>query len=228
MKRIILLLVLMISLTGCEAVYNLDIDGDSFKEELVLTTDKQTNDVKKTINVALKANIPLNDEYYKPEVNFKQNDLKYYEISKIDTNNILGVRYNGAFSKDEYSSSTILKEHNPDFKLSEKGNVVSLMLGKRRNIFDDYPELDKLTINISLNNQVTGHNADGVSGTTYTWYLTRENYKTKGLYLNYNKVQQVKHEEEQKFDYSIIYYILGFSLLIFIIYILIKAKNTGQ
>lgn len=38
MKKILILLILMISLTGCEAVYNLDINNNTFTEELVLTT----------------------------------------------------------------------------------------------------------------------------------------------------------------------------------------------
>jgi len=39
MKKIIILLILMISLTGCEAVYNLNINNDTFNEELILTTN---------------------------------------------------------------------------------------------------------------------------------------------------------------------------------------------
>ena len=91
MKKILILLILMISLTGCEAVYNLDINNNTFTEELVLTTNDKSSKSQKTVNVALKSKIPVDDNYYKPEVNFKQNNLKYYQISKIDTDNELGL-----------------------------------------------------------------------------------------------------------------------------------------
>ena len=138
MKKIIILLILMVSLTGCEAVYNLDINSDTFNEELVLTTHDKSTKTKKTVNIALKSNIPVDNEFYKPEVTFKQNNLKYYQILKIDTDDELGVRYKSSLTKEEYQSSTIVKEHYPNFKLNETGNIVSLTLGKG-NIFDDYP-----------------------------------------------------------------------------------------
>ena len=69
----------MISLTGCEAVYNLDINNNTFTEELVLTTNDKSSKSQKTVNIALKSKIPVDDNYYKPEVNFKQNNLKYYQ-----------------------------------------------------------------------------------------------------------------------------------------------------
>ena len=148
----------MISLTGCEAVYNLDINNNTFTEELVLTTNDKSSKSQKTVNVALKSKIPVDDNYYKPEVNFKQNNLKYYQISKIDTDNELGARYKANLTKEEYLTSTLVKEHFPNFKLNETGNIISLNLGKKENIFDNYPDLDKLTINITINNKVTKHN----------------------------------------------------------------------
>ena len=63
MKKIIILLILTISLTGCEAVYNLNIDNDTFNEELILTTNDKSNKMQKTINIALKSNIPVDDNY---------------------------------------------------------------------------------------------------------------------------------------------------------------------
>ena len=78
MKKIIILLILMVSLTGCEAVYNLDINSDTFNEELILTTHDKSTKNQKTVNIALKSNIPVDNDFYKPEVTFKQNNLKYY------------------------------------------------------------------------------------------------------------------------------------------------------
>ena len=155
MKKILILLILMISLTGCEAVYNLDINNNTFTEELVLTTNDKSSKSQKTVNVALKSKIPVDDNYYKPEVNFKQNNLKYYQISKIDTDNELGARYKANLTKEEYLTSTLVKEHFPNFKLNESGNIISLNLGKKENIFDNYPDLDKLTIK-PTNTNVSG------------------------------------------------------------------------
>lgn len=229
MKKIIILIILMISLTGCEAVYNLDISNNTFTEELILTTTDKSTKIQKNINVALKSNIPVNDEYYKPEVNFKQNNLKYYEITKIDTNNEIGVRYQTELTKDEYSSSTIVKEHAPSFKINEVGNIISLNLGNKRSIFENYPDLDKLTINITINNKVSKNNADSINGNTYTWNLTKDNYKTKEIYINYNKKQQTEETTNKpKINLNIIFIIIGTLLIGIILYILIKAKNTGK
>ena len=227
MKKILILLILMISLTGCEAVYNLDINNNTFTEELILTTNDKSSKSQKTVNVALKSKIPVDDNYYKPEVNFKQNNLKYYQISKIDTDNELGARYKANLTKEEYLTSTLVKEHFPNFKLNETGNIISLNLGKKENIFDNYPDLDKLTINITINNKVTKHNADGVNNNIYTWNLTKDNYNKKEIYLNYNKNEKHSETEEEKFNYNIIFIIIGIIIISFTTYIAIKAKNTG-
>lgn len=227
MKKIIILLILMVSLTGCEAVYNLDINSDTFNEELVLTTHDKSTKTKKTVNIALKSNIPVDNDFYKPEVTFKQNNLKYYQILKIDTDNELGVRYKASLTKEEYQSSTIVKEHYPNFKLNETGNIVSLTLGKG-NIFDNYPDLEKLTINITTNKRVTKHNADGVNSNTYTWYLTKDNYNKKEIYFNYSKTEKHDKNDENTFNYNIIFIITGIILITLATYIAIKAKNTGK
>ena len=228
MKKILILLILMISLTGCEAVYNLDINSNTFTEELILTTNDKSSKSQKTVNVALKSKIPVDDNYYKPEVNFKQNNLKYYQISKIDTDNELGARYKANLTKEEYLTSTLVKEHFPNFKLNETGNIISLNLGKKENIFDNYPDLDKLTINITINNKVTKHNADGVNNNIYTWNLTKDNYNKKEIYLNYNKNEKHSETEEEKFSYNIIFIIIGIIIISFTTYIAIKTKNTGK
>lgn len=227
MKKIIILLILMVSLTGCEAVYNLDINSDTFNEELILTTHDKSTKTKKTVNIALKSNIPVDNEFYKPEVTFKQNNLKYYQILKIDTDDELGVRYKSSLTKEEYQSSTIVKEHYPNFKLNETGNIVSLTLGKG-NIFDDYPDLEKLTINITTNKRVTKYNADSVNSNTYTWYLTKDNYNKKEIYINYNKTEKHDKIDENTFNYNIIFIITGIILITLVTYIAIKAKNTGK
>ena len=51
----------MIALTGCEAVYNLDITNNTFTEELILTTNDKSSKSQKTVNVALKSKIPVDD-----------------------------------------------------------------------------------------------------------------------------------------------------------------------
>lgn len=229
MKKIIILLILMISLTGCEAVYNLNINNDTFNEELILTTNDKSNKMQKTINIALKSNIPVDDNYYKPEVNFKQNNLKYYKITKIDTSNELGVRYQTELTKEEYPSSTIVKEHIPSFKITEVGNIISLNLGNKRSIFENYPDLEKLTINVTTNKKVSKHNADGVNGNTYTWHLNKDNYKTKEIYINYKKNEQTEETvNKPEINFNLIFIILGVLLIVITTYILIKAKNTGK
>ena len=162
-----------------------------------------------------------------PKVTFKQNNLKYYQILKIDTDDELGVRYKSSLTKEEYQSSTIVKEHYPNFKLNETGNIVSLTLGKG-NIFDDYPDLEKLTIYVTTNKRVTKHNADGVNSNTYTWYLTKDNYNKKEIYINYNKTEKHDKKDENTFNYNIIFIITGIILITLVTYIAIKAKNTGK
>ena len=49
--------------------------------------------------------------------------------------------------------------------------------------------------------KVTSNNADIVSGNTYTWTITKENYDNKSISLamqSINEYEQEKEEEEQK------------------------------
>ena len=82
---------------------------------------------------------------------------------------------------------------------------------------------DSVTINIKTNNEVISHNADKVSGNTYTWVINKDNAQDTNISINISK--------KSMYIKPIIYIILGVVFLVlsigaYIAYNKIKNRDS--
>jgi len=88
----------------------------------------------------------------------------------------------------------------------------------------DWPNLDEVTLNITLPIKSIENNADSVSNYTYTWRFDKYTPKSKSIYLKINKKElddkverlKSKKENKEKIQKSIAYIIM-FSIIIVLI-----------
>ena len=168
-KSIILLFPILL-LSGCTINYDLTIDSKA-NEKIVINSD------------AFKKEVPLfiDDYDITYESNGKLDGYDYYDLEKLDGKTI----YRAAFNKNEFRNATSchLVFEKCNFVSNEGITVLSTTTGTI--IFETYPELDAININIKVNGEVVSHNADNVNEDVYSWYINRDNANDKRILLEF-------------------------------------------
>lgn len=175
MKKLFFLFFLL--LTGCSSTYNLEISGNSYTENIDINIDNQEEDTyfTKELKIPINKNSFLSGD---PDPNSKiDENIKYYDYSK---NN--GVaKFSSVFNLSNfYLSSAIYTCYDKVNAYNQAGNTI-ISTSSRAVCFDNYPNLEKVTVNVNIDRKVKSHNADKVSENTYTWYLTPSNPKAINL-----------------------------------------------
>lgn len=189
MKKKIVWLIALLSLTGCTVTYDLEISQDGFKENITINSTSISEN-------ALIEEYPFN-AYYDDKENEgnpmeKIEGQEYYDSSiKIDNNNLKSINYSYLFSKENFSKANSIAttfenfimqqyDHNED---GEKDYIL-ISSGNDFNRFENDDSLDQVTINIHCLYEVISSNADEVNGNIYTWNLTQDNIKAINMVYN--------------------------------------------
>lgn len=242
MKKIIFMILILFLLTGCEATYNITLDSNNFIENLQINNNKilfdNTNEpYKLMLDNALNGALATDFREEKPESNFKEEGIKYYDINKTETNNTLGISYKNEFSLLEYKYSTIVESNIEKFNYTYNKEKITINISEPINVFIMYPELDNLTIKFRTNHEVINNNADEILNDTYYYHLDKNNYKNKKIILELSKEYNIKQsgfldlDEEEYFSINtliIIYGILGIIGLTIGISIFIKVRRSNN
>lgn len=227
-KKIIFLVIFLFTLTGCEINYNLDID----KDNLVETTTATGNSEDENENFELSSQL-LYDEYInKPiptfndviiqaESNDKLKGITYYKTEDLSNGSNLGIKYNGKFNFDTITKSTIINYAYPDFSVKLKDDNLILETGKRFKLFEQFPNLEKVTINIKTHKKVISSNADKINNHIHTWIITRDNYLSKPIKLTLKQDKNILSE----FQIEALIALGAIVFIITIIILLIKYKQ---
>lgn len=191
-KKIILIVLLLIILTGCTAKVNLEISDNVVYEEIVI--DDQT-----TSRDNFREYIPIYDENIIVDAapDEKKEGVAYYKKNIKDDK----IYYSYAFNLKKYNDSKTMKNFFSSSAIvsSERTGLMELYTSNDGIFaFDLYPGLSYLEININTNLEVEESNADSVKGHTYTWVFTPSN-KNKNIYIRMrNYIYKQKHPNEYK------------------------------
>ena len=175
--KIIILLLGIFLLTGCNATYNLEITEDTFAESLVINAnlDNIYTSKESLYNAYLEEYPVYIDQefmYYDPYT--RNENYSYYDKSYQETTNgyLFNYRYN--YDYDDITRARSIQTSYEDVGIGyledEDYYYISL---KSPMIFKNNNNLTSLTINLSFDNDaiILNNNADIVNGKTYTWQL---------------------------------------------------------
>lgn len=185
MKKILMLIVISFFLTGCKVTYSIDID-DNFNENIIIS--------------------PSNDDESKEMSEYDYNETSYYDPDDFDEegNKIPGIEYyNQGFNGntlnfdykfgDNYHRSAAINACYPSIIYDENKYSVVIESGNDSACFDNYDNLEEITINIKTSKKVIETNAHTNNGNTYTWIINKKT-KDKSIYFEYEISE--KSEEE--------------------------------
>lgn len=196
-KKIIFLVLLLLMTSGCEIEYTLDMDNDTYIEKTIATGNpealsEQTVDLTSEVLYDIYKTKPIpifNDVILQAESDEKIKDVTYYKTKDLSSNNQYGLQFTGKFNFKDIGKSSLINYVYNDFSISKKDNETTLSTGKKFKLFEQYPNLDKATINIKTKNKVIKNNADTIKNNTYTWYITKENYQNKPMTITIKQNQ---------------------------------------
>lgn len=231
-KRIIYLIIIILSLTGCTCEYNLNIKDDIFSEEIILNGNGE-----ETSLFNQKWQIPIDKEVYNnlsgdPSSNIDiENDIYNYKVSG---NKLL---FNYDFSIHELNNSTAISNCYKTATANYFQDRIILSTSSEVLCFDKYPNLDKLVINITVDRPIISHNADYKNGNIYTWNITKNNLSNRPINIILNNEDTSNDDintgnnnpnnvENNQEDYTL-YIFCGILLIILLLgyFIIIKIKN---
>lgn len=222
MKKILYLIIILLTISGCTARYQLKINEDLTVEEVIVGLeddsfyDNYYNSKKsRVVDFVMATKIDyLKSENYKIEKKYE--DLLYGATVSKTYNSLDEYSKNSIAYKQLYNSLVINKDNDIiEISLSEK-------LPKNGQSNDRYV-IDEGKIEIIVPFKVVEHNADEYDKDTnkYIWNVNSSN--DKNIYIKFDS-----SKKDNKNNYDIIFVIgLGF-IIILAGYIVVKKYQTSQ
>lgn len=240
-KKLILLLVLIFLFTGCSATYELEVYNNKFKENVSINNyDPKSWDTVLSTGFSYKRQIMDNLKYPLPafsDTTVDENDWirldgeEYYETKLISSKNNLGLSWNYNFNDTNYSRAKLPSMAYQYFTFTTSNeNTWILSTDAKLKSFEEYSNLEKLTIKIKTNHKVINHNADKVEGTTYTWNILRENQNKKRVQIELSKEEKVFNYENEIVNTVgiVVAVVLGIAILGISVIILFKWRQARR
>ena len=229
MKKKILFVFCLFLLTGCSVTYNLDIDSSYLENTSIIDNFSGNNYNYNLYNIYSTKPVPLsNTATILSESNEKLEDVKYYDLNDISDNNHFGLNYVGTFDNDiPLNESSILTfgVGNYDFKQDDKNIIIKVPANIKA--FNQFSNLDEIKVNIKTKYKVTDNNADEVSNDTYTWIITRDNYKDKTIELIITMDNLLNiGSDNSMVTFAICLIVL--SLICLLIYLFVRSKYINK
>lgn len=199
MKKIIILIVLITLLSGCTVEYNVTINDTNFSESTRIITDTSKNPLEEYHEVTLQDYFDLNQNTYYEPVYFNsdtedypyieyQEGVEYYEISPYKHENLQGINLNYNFQPSQYYRSSIIKKAYKEFNTQLNDDIYSLRTSNKCVAFENYPLLETIVINVTIDYEIISSNADSINGNVHTWVITKDNYQNKPIRIIYDSV----------------------------------------
>ena len=217
MKKIIVVLISLLLLTGCTIDYNLVIDKDSIKETITGTAYKEEYEVREE-----DSGLNLFYTYINDDINplISGDGLYTKDINEIDN----GINYKYDFIyKNNYDKSKIINSCFENSNVKETDTYYSIELsGEFYCLYSD-----KININVISNYVVLENNAKEVNGNKYIWVI--DDSSNVNIFLNISK--EIKYEEPSKTKFISTFQLVGliiFAVLTGITYFLYRKKNSGK
>lgn len=185
-KRVFLLILLSFLLCGCTANVNISINGDTVSERITITESTydgfSINDIAQQYRKYVPAfyDVPVIDTM--PDV--KEEGVSYYGTSGSSSGNTFTALYQHDFKFKEYKNARTIRNA---FKSSQvqydpyEKQVLFTSEASGMTLFNTYPQLSEVRINITTNYLVMETNADYHNGNVYTWVFNKDT--KKGVYM---------------------------------------------
>ena len=186
MKKIIVLLALVVLLTGCSANVNIKITSSGIDEEIIINAYPDSGTTKEQLSKSFRKympvfnNVPLSDT--EPDTN--QKGVEYYIRRQNDLGSGYQFTYKYNYKFDDYKNARSVVQGFKSKIIQRNAVDKNIMISTDSSglqYFDQYSNLETVTINIQTPYKVLKNNATYVNGNTYSWVMRRDS--KNGIYM---------------------------------------------
>ena len=239
MKRVLLLLIMIILLTGCTAEVNYKLNESNISEQVIIVDRDGT---KEEILGRYRKYIPVysDETIADADPDERMTGYTYYNRDDKELNDGYKFTYNHLYVLKDFNRSNTLNRtfHSGALEYSIENGIINIYTDSNGiKWFDSYPELTNIKVNIITDLEVIKNNADSVNNNIYTWNFTKEDNE-KNIYLQTknhlydevhnnknNKNDEKESEEEEKNNYLLIVaLVIGSFVLLLIVLFVFKNK----
>lgn len=213
MKKIIILLITTILLTGCQTTYDINFTNNNIQDVITIQTESTK------VNNATSNQI----EEFQQKLGDWERGYEFYKRELFTEENKTGYKYTYNFKYEEYDAMSQLRKCYDDFELTYNNKIITLKTSNEFLCQSYYKDIDNITINIKSDYQIIDSNADKKKNNTHTWNINKNNYQNKPIEFTINKLR--KNNKEIKNNIFDIKSIIIIILFIFLIIIYKKRKR---
>ena len=226
-KYIFSILLVLLLCSGCSVTYNLDIDSKLNLTENVSIDADTSSDIEDISDY----NKFLPISYYADESSIfseKKDGVDYYNMGKKDDNTSINFDYvfdvdkinDSVFAHSCYNYITVMNSYNKD----EQRDELLISTSKNFLCFDNYDNLDNVTVKIHTKRSVYSNNADFVDKNTYIWNINETNKNNASIQMVINS--EIIDEGIPFWEQNVLFIIVAIVMLIsLIIYIFVKKRS---
>lgn len=192
MKKIYILLIVVLFLTGCSSVVNISIDKNSVAETVNISESNLSryNAIKNWngFPAPLYYDQNLDTPMWMPNRE-KESGVSYYDVVSDDQNHSLKIT--GNFNLEDHTRSHLVRKCFRFYNVIPEGQKTIFSTSK--GLICSYR---KFSIVVSTPFVVLNNNADTVDkdNNTFTWNVNNSNYKNVGLYMEVDFSKKFKEE----------------------------------
>lgn len=182
-KLIICLILVLFLTSGCSINYELEIYNDKANEK-----------INGVFPEALSNNIKPSKYVIEKLMETESSSIMYFRKTKDISSTEGSSKYSTDF--DDYADNlTGIITCYDLYKVNNYDDVITVLTSNKFNCFEDYPELEKVTIMIKSNHKLIETNADKVDGYRYYWTIEKATSDNEKIYLKLDSNKKVFNYE---------------------------------
>jgi len=240
-KKIIMLSILLLMLTGCSIEYTITIDEATIQENIAVldnVSDTRTvTDIMNNYKYKYYVYDKVDSEDYEPTENYEEGLLYYTQSYNIDSEGY-HLYYDYTHPIANYMNAVSVVSSYNTKHITYSNNKLSIKTTSPNSYLRYSDLLDNLTVSIITDYNVISNNADSVDGNKYTWTFDKDNNYTKQISFEVDLSKKTNEEEdknssnendttfEEKKNTIIVVIVFAIYLIITIIFIIRKRKKA--
>lgn len=217
MKKIILLLITTILLTGCQSTYDIKFTDNKIEDTIKIYTN----------NSVVQSATTKQTQDFQNELGNWERGYEYYKRELYATEEITGYQYTYSFDYQEYDAMSQLRKCYEDFNFSYENNRVKLTTSNKFLCKTYYKDIDNLTLTITSDYKIINSNANTKSHNTHTWTINKDNYQNMPIEFEIDKTQPYTAPKEEK-EIDILGILSCIIFVLLIIVLIVKRKERRR
>ena len=206
-KKIIILVGFIVFLCGCSSEVNVTISEDTIDEEISINHYVNEELTKEMVKNSFRNYIPINKDEFIPDADDdeKIDGVTYYNRTLTDIGSGYNAKYQYNFKYGDYHNARSINNAFRSFNLYKDTEENTLGVSTDGNgivLFDNYPELESVKINLKSDLEVKEANVEPVNG-VYSWTFTKDD-NNKNIYIVYKLPEKEDKKSENNSENKVI------------------------